>query len=148
LSVALGSDAFSGEKKAKTPEPALTPAKIERVNELYRQKTASIFETKCFDCHSERTKYPWYYVIPGIKQLIEHDTHEGREHLDLSKGFPFGGKFGPRASLEEIAEVIEDGEMPPFLYNVAHWSWVKDDEKRVILDWARQSIEVVSQTEK
>ncbi|MEW5923313.1 MAG: heme-binding domain-containing protein [Candidatus Zixiibacteriota bacterium] len=106
-----------------------------------------IFERGCYDCHTTRTKYPWYHKIPGIKHLINSDIKEGLEHLDMSDGFPFQGKPGiPYQSekLDEIKEVLKEGEMPIFMYRMIHWgASPSDEEKDSIYIWVDESLKAL-----
>jgi hypothetical protein len=99
------------------------------INAMF-EKVKPAFEHGCYDCHSDQTDYPWYHNIPGVKQLIESDIEEGREHLDFSGGFPFKTKHRQTAILMDIKEEIEEGEMPPFLYRTMHWGRLIEDERR------------------
>jgi hypothetical protein len=95
-----------------------------------------IFETACFDCHSTNTDFPWYAKIPGIKQYLNGHVKEGREHLDMTDGFPFKGEHQPLEALEKIKEELEEGEMPLLSYRLLHWSaWLSDAEKDSIYMW-------------
>ena len=114
--------------------------KLEKINALYRSSVKPIFQQKCMDCHSDQTKYPWYYRIPGLKQLLDKDIREGLEHLDISNDFPFGGHGSPQEDLEGIREVVENNSMPIFRYQVMHWkSRLTEEEKRTILNWVDRS---------
>ncbi len=100
-----------------------------------------IFETACFDCHSGNTDFPWYAKIPGIKQFLNDHVTEGREHLDMTDGFPFKGKEKPLKLLREIRKEVEDGEMPLLSYRLMHWSaWLSDAEKDSIYMWVDTSV--------
>ena len=63
--------------------------KYTKINQAYLKIVKPIFKKSCFDCHGNSTVYPWYYKIPGIKQLIDSDIREAKRHLDFSKDFPF-----------------------------------------------------------
>jgi hypothetical protein len=106
----------------------------------YAADVEPIFKTKCFDCHSNKTRYPWYYEVPIVRQLINHDIEEAREHMDMSEGFPFQGHGTPAEDLAELKSVIEDNEMPPLLYVLAHrGSSLTEGERRIILNWIEAS---------
>ncbi|RZA21842.1 MAG: hypothetical protein EOP10_16165, partial [Proteobacteria bacterium] len=89
------------EKKADVQANAM-----QTMHDDYVAKIEPIFRRKCFDCHSDRTKYPWYSKIPGVRQWIDSDIREAREHIDMSGGFPFTSKHSIDHDLEEIAEEI------------------------------------------
>lgn len=99
-----------------------------------------IFEQNCFDCHSASTDYPWYHKVPGVKQLIDGDIKEGREHLDFTDGFPFAGKHTPLEQLADIKEETSEGKMPPLSYRLMHWgAWLSSAEKDSIAEWVDSS---------
>lgn len=80
-----------------------------------------IFKNSCFNCHTDRTDYPWYHSLPIAKQIINDDIKDARKHLDMSNGFPFGGHAGPADDLRAIKHEIDEGDMPPFQYRLMHW---------------------------
>lgn len=123
------------------PVPAKVPnARLARINEIYKRDVKPIFQIKCFDCHSQRTNYPWYYRLPGAKQLIDGDIKEAKEHLDFSNDFPFGGHGVPSEDLEAIAGVAKENSMPPFRYWILHsGSRLSEGDKRIILEWVDKS---------
>ena len=47
--------------------------KYTQINKLYIKTVKPIFKKSCFDCHGNTTNYPWYYKVPGVKQLIDSD---------------------------------------------------------------------------
>ncbi|MCO5143954.1 MAG: heme-binding domain-containing protein [Oligoflexia bacterium] len=99
-----------------------------------------MFQKKCFDCHSNSTVYPWYYKTPGIKQLIDSDIEEAKEHLDFSNDFPFGGHGALVDDLDALEEIAKDKSMPPLLYRIAHkGSALSDDDSKTISAWVEKS---------
>lgn len=132
----------SEEKGSK--ERALKPEVVQAINMGYLAEVKPIFKTKCLDCHGKGGKKPWYYAIPGPKQLIDHDIEEAQEHMDMSKDFPFGGHGDPKKDLEELAEVLEDGDMPPLKYRIMHWDTaLTAAEKKTIEKWINRSLETI-----
>lgn len=124
-----------------TQVPAKPPNdQLSRINELYKDKVKPIFQKKCFDCHSQNTQYPWYYKIPGARQLIDGDIEEAKEHLDFTNDFPFGGHGVPSEDLEAIGDVAKENSMPPFRYWILHReSSLTNEERRIILEWVDKS---------
>lgn len=114
---------------------------LAEIGSEYESKIQPIFQRACFDCHSSSTNFPWYYKLPGVKQLIDADIAEAKEHLDMSKGFPFQGHGTPTEDLEAIIDSIKEGDMPPLKYKVMHWnSRLSDADKAAIKDWAGNSL--------
>jgi hypothetical protein len=126
---AHGSSASAGQ-----PPPGHTA----EIQALYEQNVKPIFERKCASCHSREVPPPWYAAIPGVGWLIDHDRSEAVEHLEISKGFPFGGHGSVVENFKEIEEVVEDGSMPIFLYRLMHpSSRLTAEEKDTILAWVK-----------
>lgn len=69
--------------------------------------------TGCFDCHSNQTVWPWYSNIAPMSWLIQHDVDEGRATLNWST-------WGTGHGESEAAETVREGNMPPFVYLIAH----------------------------
>ena len=114
------------------------------INNEYVKSIKPIFEKKCFDCHGNITKFPWYYKVPGVKQMVDYDIKEGKKHLDMSKDFPFISHVTPLKDLEGIKEVSIEGDMPPLRYVLGHWdSRLTEREKQSILSWSKASIQML-----
>lgn len=68
----------------------------------------------CYDCHSNETAWPWYSKVAPMSWLIQQDILEGRRALNFSTW----GRG--EQEIDEIAEVIREGEMPPLQYILLH----------------------------
>lgn len=77
-------------------------------------ETRELAQRACFDCHSNESSWPWYSNIAPVSWLVQRDVDEGREALNFSE---WGSR---RYEVEEIFEVIEEGEMPPLVYMLQH----------------------------
>ncbi len=119
--------AHGGEKHENKNE---SPKKIEikkkndniysHINKEYIKNIKPIFEVKCFNCHSDKTKQYWYSNLPIVSSVIKKDIQEAKKHLDFSKDFPFISHETPRKDLISILEVFEKRTMPPFRYRIMH----------------------------
>lgn len=140
--LAHGGKTHSEKEKVpmKPTDPILNAYKS--INEDYKIKVAKIFESKCFDCHSSKTTYPWYYQIPGVNLLMNSHIKEAREHIDMTNGFPFKSHETPLADLKELEKTIVKGTMPPWYYTPFHKnSKITANEQKTVLNWIRVSIE-------
>lgn len=134
-------DDHDDEMKSKEIVSNQTVHVYETINSEYVKSVKTIFEKKCFDCHGNTTQYPWYYKVPGIKQMIDYDVKEAKKHLDMSKNFPFISHTTPLKDLKSIKEVTEEGDMPPLRYVLGHWnSRLSESEKQSILTWSKASV--------
>lgn len=115
-------------------------SELKVIREDYRRRVEPIFQKNCMDCHSGQTRYPWYYKIPGIMQMLDSDIREARHHLDFSDGYPFKSHATPLEDLDAIAESIQKGTMPPFSYRIMHRNEAMTaEEKKAVLDWVEKS---------
>ncbi len=92
--------------------------------------TEKLFMRACGDCHSNETKWPWYSKIAPISWLVTYDVMEGREHFNVSM---WG--IQKKNDGDEAAEELREGEMPPFVYLLAHpEARLSEDEKKRLID--------------
>ena len=109
-------------------------------------QVAEALRLACYDCHSQATVWPWYSRIAPVSWLVAHDVVEGREHLDFSTW----DALGPRRKaklLGEIAKDVEEGEMPPVLYRLAHPEARLDEATRhAMVTWARSAQDALQRT--
>jgi len=87
---------------------------------------------------------PWYYVLPGVKQLINSDIEEAKEHMDMSADFPFSGHGSSKDDLEAITRSMKENNMPPLKYRIMHWSsTLSAEEQNIVKDWINKSIKLI-----
>lgn len=122
---------------------------LAQINESYRKDVKSIISNKCLACHGINDSKPWYYSIPGAKQLMDYDMKEAKKHMDMSNDFPFAGHASPTDDLEALEKTIEKGSMPPFIYKMIHWkSSLTEKEIEIIKDWIHKSKKLIINDEK
>jgi mono/diheme cytochrome c family protein len=114
-------------------------------------RTAELAAVACYDCHSNRTEWPWYSHVAPISWLVERDVYAGRDELNFSEPQELRRKLEEKArkerekalerasegkkpedeKLPELLEVVLEGEMPPWYYAIAHGdSQLSDAERR------------------
>ena len=90
----------------------------------------------CFQCHSNETEWPWYSNIAPASWLIQFDVNEGRDK------FNFTNWNSNSEELDELTEVIQEGEMPPIQYWIFHPnSHLNDQQKQELIDALNSSIQ-------
>lgn len=100
-------------------------------------EVVTILRRACYDCHSNQTRWPWYSRVAPVSWLVAWDVRRGREDLNFSEwpAFDFEGQDHARS---DIVKQIRRGKMPPPLYRLMHSeSWLRADDRRRLLDWAR-----------
>lgn len=100
-------------------------------------RVADIVDRACADCHTNTTDWPWYAHVAPVSWWTVHHVEEGREHLNLSAW----GALPPDEQdhkLEELVEMVEEGEMPLTSYELGHpEARLTDEERQVLVEWAR-----------
>ena len=98
----------------------------------------SILERSCFDCHSNRTRWPWYSNVAPASWLVAHDVTEGRERLNFSEWGSY--KQGKRVSrLDMMISEVDKGEMPLKNYLLLHGeAALTEADKDTLCAWAEQ----------
>jgi len=96
----------------------------------------SIMEQHCYNCHSNKTDYPWYAEISPISLLIADHVEEGNEHFNVSKWDSYEDKKKDH-KLDELIEEVEEGEMPEEGYALIHGG-ISEAEKEALIAWTKK----------
>jgi len=99
-----------GRNHAAPPDGLLAAFDSPRTEELARKA--------CFDCHSNRTKWPWYASLAPISWRIQGHVDRGRQALNFT-ALDTTTEDGAEAA-GESGETIQKGEMPPNDYVLMH----------------------------
>ena len=123
--------------------PAKTNPVVEASNALEAHiqvdpKVAAILDRSCADCHSNKTRWPWYsHVAPVSWFVIDHVDH-GRSHLNFSEW----GKYDrneQRKLLSVTCEIVREGGMPLSSYTPLHpGSKLTAADVETICDWVNK----------
>jgi len=104
-----------------------------------------IFIKGCFDCHTDRTRFPWYHKLPVIRGMIDSDIRGAQRRLNMSSGFPFSKRGNVADDLVNIHDELESGDMPPLEYRFMHWSAKPSQaEADSIYNWINLSLKALS----
>ncbi len=143
ISFAVASDAELSDADSATAAPVLDSAYAQI--QVGFAALDPIWKKACYDCHSDKTDYPWYHNLPLIKGLIDSDIREARGELDMSTGFPFQSTREPVDDLRKIKDEISKGAMPPWNYKLMHWSaGLSDEEKSSVFPWVDSSLTILA----
>jgi Haem-binding domain len=98
-----------------------------------------ILVTSCYDCHSDFTNHMWYESIQPIGWWIHHHIDEGKSELNFSKFNTYSDKRKSH-KLEELGEMVSEGEMPMASYTLIHGNAkLTDVQKKLLIDWANST---------
>ena len=95
-----------------------------------------ILKTSCYDCHSNNTVYPWYANIQPVAWWLADHVNEGKKELDFSEFLTYSPKKAHH-KLEEVNEMVKEGEMPLQSYTIIHQNAkLSEPQKLEIATWA------------
>ncbi len=132
-------------KPVNGAEALVKPVVIKPKRTKVPAKVATILKTKCADCHSNSTQFPFYADFPIVRDLIQHDIDEGRRYFNMeTEIFLARDKSGlkldeiPVNTLNRIENVVHANSMPPIQYKVMHWDHsLTPSDKQALLTWIR-----------
>lgn len=95
-----------------------------------------ILSSACLNCHSNQTVWPWYSHVAPFSWLIADDVKRGRLDLNFSEWNRY--EAGEKSHLlEEMAEILREGDMPPWSYRLAHSeARLSESEVATLTRWA------------
>lgn len=97
-----------------------------------------ILKKACNDCHSNYTAYPWYSKVQPIAWWLQNHIDEGKHHLNFNEFANYSLKKQAH-KLHEVAEVIEEDEMPLSSYTMIHQeARLNKEEKETLIKWANE----------
>jgi len=97
----------------------------------------AILERSCYDCHSNRTRWPWYSRVAPVSWLVARDVHRARSEVNFTEwpSFDFEEQDHLRAG---IAKQVDRRRMPLPIYLPMHPdARLSDAERRRLVGWAR-----------
>lgn len=100
--------------------------------------TKQLIRTACYDCHSNNTVYPWYAEIQPVAWWLADHVNEGKSELNFSEFASYKPKKADH-KLEEVIEMIQEGEMPLKSYTLIHENaTLSEAQKTSIITWAEE----------
>lgn len=100
------------------------------------ENITQILQTSCYDCHSNKTVYPWYANMQPVAWWLNDHVVEGKKELNFSEfaSYRIGRQF---KKMEEIIEQVDENEMPLSSYTLIHRNAsLSKDQKLSLNNWA------------
>lgn len=96
-----------------------------------------LLQRACYDCHSNKTRWPWWTRVAPASWLVAWDVSAARRHLNFSTWGDYDAKKR-RHKRDEIVEMVEQDEMPLWYYRPLHPdARLTPAERRLLVTWAR-----------
>lgn len=81
--------------------------------------TMRTVQAACYDCHSNRSSYPWYASIAPVSWLIDANIKKAKSELNFSEWILYD-KHDRVKLLEAVNNVVSEQQMPPPPYLWMH----------------------------
>lgn len=98
-------------------------------------QVAAILDRSCNDCHSNKTRWPWYTNVAPVSWFVINHVDEGRRHLNFSEW----GRYTQRdvdGMLRQICREVTSGGMPLSSYRPMHpGSTPSPEDVKTLCDW-------------
>jgi hypothetical protein len=95
-----------------------------------------LLETACYDCHSNRTRYPWYAHVEPVGWWLASHIDDAKEQLNFSE-FAAYPEHRRAKKLLSVSDEVTDRTMP-----LKSYTWIHRDAKltdaqiKTLADWA------------
>jgi hypothetical protein len=97
----------------------------------------SILERSCYDCHSNRTVWPWYSYVAPVSWLVANDVRGGRREVNFTD-WPFFDQGEQEHILSHIVKQVQRRSMPLPIYLVMHpKARLTEADRQTLIDWAK-----------
>jgi heme-binding protein len=119
---------------AKT-NPALDSSQSIETRLQVTPPVAAILDRSCNDCHSNKTRWPWYSNVAPVSWFVIDHVDEGRQNLNFSEW----GRYTQRevaGLLQQICREVQAGAMPLSSYTPLHpGSKLSAEDVKILCDW-------------
>ena len=122
---------------AKT-NPSIEPSHALEAHMQLDPKLTAILDRSCIDCHSNKTRWPWYSNVAPVSWFVIDHVNHGRSHLNFSEWGTYDTRR-QRELLNQSCAEVKGGAMPLSSYTPLHpGSKLTMQDVGVICDWAAQ----------
>lgn len=98
----------------------------------------AMFQTSCYDCHSNNTNYAWYDYVQPARALVENHIKNAKQDLNFYEWGTYSNRKQERL-LNSIKEQIETKQMPLSSYTIMHNNAKLNDEQiKVLTNWLKE----------
>ena len=103
------------------------------------ENVKTILKESCFDCHSNVTRYPWYFTITPVNYWMADHIDHGKGELNFSEWTEYSLKRKEH-KMKEVWEEVEKKKMPLDSYTWTHGdAKLSQDQINALVAWAKQA---------
>jgi len=121
-------------RPAKT-NPAIDQSQTIEAHMQVTPQVAAILDRSCNDCHSNKTRWPWYSNVAPVSWFVIGHVDDARKDLNFSE---WGKRDKDRQSrkLQQMCDEVTDGAMPLGSYTPMHpGSKLSAADVKTLCDW-------------
>lgn len=102
-----------------------------------------LLETACYDCHSSRTRYPWYAQVQPIGWWLAEHIKDAKRELNFSEFTAYDERRQAKKLLS-VSDEVTTRSMP-----LKSYTWIHRDAKltdaqiKLLADWAESLAEKI-----
>jgi hypothetical protein len=112
------------------------PNNISKIHEI-PSDVKLILEKACFDCHSNNTRYRWYFNIQPVDWWLTNHIKNGKNGLNFDEFTNKSLRFQYNR-LGDVAEEVKKNDMPLDSYTWIHKDAILTDiEKKALINWVQ-----------
>ena len=102
------------------------------------ENVKKILKESCFDCHSNTTRYPWYFNVTPVNYWMAEHIEHGKEELNFSQWSEYSLKRKEH-KMEEVWEEVKKEKMPLDSYTWTHSEAnLSSEQVEALVNWAKQ----------
>jgi hypothetical protein len=105
------------------------------------ENVQAILSRSCYDCHSNKTVWPWYSYVAPVSWLVASDVSGGRQKMN----FTTWNRYTPDEQVKKVRAIwnqVDRGNMPPWYYLIEHnTARLLADDKAILRDWSQSAHE-------
>src|SRR5258706_4759055 len=106
---------------------------------------SAILERACYNCHSNKTEYPWYANVQPVSWWLAGHVKKGKRGLNYSEFTKRRIAFQNK-KFDDIVENVRENEMP-----LPSYTWLglhpeahlTDNDRQLIIDWATAQMDTL-----
>jgi hypothetical protein len=128
-----------GGRAVRPPRPGAPPVNLTKTIDASAQLPPAIRTTlqrSCYDCHSNKTSWPWYAQVFPINWWLQDHVTSARRHVNFSTWAGYTQKQKLK-KLDQICEEVNQRDMPLKVYVPMHpRAKLSPADRDAICEWA------------
>jgi hypothetical protein len=145
--IGIGTLAFCAVSQVIRPartNPPIDPQKTLAATAHPPAQVVAMLDRACGDCHTSRTRWPWYTNLAPISWWVVDHVNEGRRRTSFSDWADYDAARKLK-ELDQICRRIERGNMPPKSYLLIHHdAELSEQDRQALCTWTRATALIVA----